>query len=995
MLKNQFVFSQKESFKHRVLSVFIGLFFVLTHVGVIAQTLTTNSTSICLGETIYFTATINNCSWVKYYEISTDGVNYWKIIEPANGCTDNYTPTWTTTFYFRYYWYRNPGQNGYVSCSPVTVSSASVGGGVYDGTTPICLGSSTGTMSLSGQNGSVVRWEKRVNAGAWSTISNTSITYSENPSSAGTWEYRAVVKNGGCPEANSSSFSVTVILQTASITGSPSINIGGTTQLTPNPNVGGNWVSNNPSVASVVQRTGVVTGLSAGSATFTFTADYPVCSATTPAVTVNSSATTPTVTSFSPTSACSGSGTSVVITGTNFTGTTVVNFYNSQPATYTVNSATQITATLPAGATTGPISVTTPSGTGTSSSDFTVNSVPSAPSTTGALICVGSTATLSASGAISGQFYKWYDAASGGNLLKTSIDNTDNTYTTLILAATTNYWVSILSAAGCEGSRTPVTATFPASSPDDQNTAGTNYWIGHVYKDYVYGNQFTDYFGYYTESSSTFNQLFGGGTNCFTISSSLGNRQISTNLFSVRLRMNYTSDKGLYVINLGSDDGSRLTIDGTLVHNNWGYHGWTSIPNVLINLTSNSSLVYEYFENQGNNRITFQSLTLILSNTLSANTSQSICLGNSGSAISGDEYGTLPTGITLSGTGYQWAYSTSSSGPWNDISGATSATYTPSTASSPFNSAGTYYVIRKAILSSTNNVSPSPYIATNESNVASFVVTAYPTATASSNSPQCEGTTINLTGGPDGMSTYSWIGPNSFTSNLQSPAIINATLEGSYTLTVTDGNGCSNSASTTIVLSTLSTVSVGGALSAICQGETTAALGGSFGGGATGAIWSDGSAGGTFANNGGTTPSTTTYTASSTYSSPVTLTLTSSGGSCGTAFDSKQLTVNPTPVITLPLIETICSGESTNITPVVNVESAYWWTIGTITGTFEGAPPVGGSGATIDQILSIPNNATTGSVEYIVTPTSTTGSCIGAPFLITVTVEHPAIGSFE
>ena len=87
----------------------------------------------------------------------------------------------------------------------------------------------------------------------------------------------------------------------------------------------------------------------------------------------------PTITGFTPVSACSGSAQPVSITGTNFTGATAVTFYNGQSALFTVNSATQITATLPAGATTGPISVTTPSGTGTSSGSFTVNAIPTAP----------------------------------------------------------------------------------------------------------------------------------------------------------------------------------------------------------------------------------------------------------------------------------------------------------------------------------------------------------------------------------------------------------------------------------------------------------------------------------------------------------------------------------------------------------------------------------------------------------------------------------------
>lgn len=78
----------------------------------------------------------------------------------------------------------------------------------------------------------------------------------------------------------------------------------------------------------------------------------------------------PTVTSFTPTSG--PYGTSVVITGTNFTGVTAVTFGGVAATAYTVDSPTQITATVPKGAVTGPIAVTNAAGTGTSASNFTV-----------------------------------------------------------------------------------------------------------------------------------------------------------------------------------------------------------------------------------------------------------------------------------------------------------------------------------------------------------------------------------------------------------------------------------------------------------------------------------------------------------------------------------------------------------------------------------------------------------------------------------------------
>ena len=92
----------------------------------------------------------------------------------------------------------------------------------------------------------------------------------------------------------------------------------------------------------------------------TSSATYTVTAATVPA---------PTLSSFSPTSGVVG--TSVTITGTNFTNASAVGF-NGTGAAYTVNSATGVTATVPSGATTGTVKVTTPGGTATSTASFTV-----------------------------------------------------------------------------------------------------------------------------------------------------------------------------------------------------------------------------------------------------------------------------------------------------------------------------------------------------------------------------------------------------------------------------------------------------------------------------------------------------------------------------------------------------------------------------------------------------------------------------------------------
>jgi len=62
----------------------------------------------------------------------------------------------------------------------------------------------------------------------------------------------------------------------------------------------------------------------------------------------------------------------VVITGQSLTGATKVKFNGVAATSFTVNSNTQVTATVPTGATTGKIKVTTAGGTATSSTNFTV-----------------------------------------------------------------------------------------------------------------------------------------------------------------------------------------------------------------------------------------------------------------------------------------------------------------------------------------------------------------------------------------------------------------------------------------------------------------------------------------------------------------------------------------------------------------------------------------------------------------------------------------------
>jgi hypothetical protein len=85
----------------------------------------------------------------------------------------------------------------------------------------------------------------------------------------------------------------------------------------------------------------------------------------------SSTAFVPTTPTFSP--SAGGIGTSVTLTGTHFTDATLVHLNGVNCPSFTVNSDTSITVTVPSGATTGPFLVGNPSGNSSNSaSNFLV-----------------------------------------------------------------------------------------------------------------------------------------------------------------------------------------------------------------------------------------------------------------------------------------------------------------------------------------------------------------------------------------------------------------------------------------------------------------------------------------------------------------------------------------------------------------------------------------------------------------------------------------------
>ncbi len=114
--------------------------------------------------------------------------------------------------------------------------------------------------------------------------------------------------------------------------------------------------------------TAVPSGATSGAIAVT-TAGGTATSSTSFTVTTAPPAPAPTIGGFTPTSGPIGKA--VAITGTNLTGTTSVTF-NGKIASFSLVDGQHVTATVPPGAKSGPIRVTTPGGTATSAQSFFV-----------------------------------------------------------------------------------------------------------------------------------------------------------------------------------------------------------------------------------------------------------------------------------------------------------------------------------------------------------------------------------------------------------------------------------------------------------------------------------------------------------------------------------------------------------------------------------------------------------------------------------------------
>ncbi|MFZ1703296.1 MAG: Ig-like domain-containing protein [Saprospiraceae bacterium] len=185
--------------------------------------------------------------------------------------------------------------------------------------------------------------------------------------------------NTGCVSNPTASVSVSPKPIT-SITGQPEICQASTSQLSPTS--GGNWVSTNPSVATV-NSTGLVTGLSSGTVQFIFTSTQGCAADPTDLIIINSK----------PFISLPGSSSICVGTTTQLNPSTVGTWVSSKPSVASVTSGGLVTG-LTSGTARFVYTNTTTGCVSDSSSLVTINPAPSVGRLGADQICIGQTSQL-------------------------------------------------------------------------------------------------------------------------------------------------------------------------------------------------------------------------------------------------------------------------------------------------------------------------------------------------------------------------------------------------------------------------------------------------------------------------------------------------------------------------------------------------------------------------------------------------------------------------
>lgn len=225
--------------------------------------------------------------------------------------------------------------------------------------------------------------------------------------------------------------------------------------------------------------------------------------------------------------------------------------------------------------------------------------------------------------------------------------------------------------------------------------------------------------------------------------------------------------KSVPVVTLSSNspvcDNQTINFYGSTA-SGWAWNGPNAFTSSLQNPQINPAT-------QNNNGI--YNLTVTAANQCTASSSTGFTINPTptvsvaGSTVCNTQTATLQSNFPLGASAF-----------WTGPLSFTSALQNPVLTNPPVTASGNYTLLVTSATGCTNSA------------VTSLTVSAMPTANFTSNSPQCQGGTINFnSAGSSGSTNFSWAGPNGFSSLSPNPGISGITMAsaGIYTLTLTHG----------------------------------------------------------------------------------------------------------------------------------------------------------------------------------------------------------------
>jgi gliding motility-associated-like protein len=790
------------------------------------------------------------------------------------------------------------------------------------------------------------------------------------------------------------------------ITGSLGVCSGSTTQLTGSgtPNATSPWTSSNPAVATV-NSSGLVTGVSGGTATITYT-NSSGCFITA-TVTVNQ---TPVVTA-TPTSQtiCSATAPSIALTsnvaGTTFNWTVV----QSGVTGATNASGASINQTLTTtGTTTGTATYTiTPTANGCPGTPIeviiTVNPSPVVTATpTSQTICSGTAPSIALTSNVTGTTFNWTVVQSGvTGATNGSGASIGQTLTATGTTAGTATYTITPTANGCPGTPinvvitinpTPVVTATPASQAICSGTAPsialTSNVTGTTFSWTVVQSGVT---GATNASGTSIAQTLTAtgttaGTATYTITPTANgcpgtpiNVVITVNPIPV-----VTATPTSQTICSGTAPSIALTSNVTGTTFSWtvvqsGVTGATNASGATINqtltTTGTAAGTTTYTITPTANGCPGTPIDVVItvnpSPVVTATpTSQIICSGTAPSIA-------LTSNVT--GTTFSWTV------VQTGVTGATNAS--GASIAQTLTATGTTAGTATYTITPTANGCPGTPI-----NVV-ITVNPIPVVTATPTSQTiCSGTapSIALTSNVAGT-TFSWTvvqsgvtgATNASGATINQALTTTGTTTGTATYTITPtANGCPGTPIEVIITVNPSPMVTATPTSqTICSGTapsialTSNVTGTTF-------SWTVVQTGVTGATDASGASIDQTLTATGTTAGTATYTITPTANGCPGAPIEVVITVNPTPVVTAtPTSQTICSGTAPSIALTSNVAgTTFSWTV--VQTGVTGATDA--SGTSIAQTLTA-TGTTAGTATYTITPTA--NGCPGAPIEVIITVN--------